>query len=283
MASVVEKELLSLFESDPLREKRVTAFYLPVLDWCKKQIRSDRTVLIGVNGPQGSGKTTLCETMVIVSEVVGFRASTLSIDDFYLNHKDQLALARNSMENPYLQQRGYPGTHDVELGKRILQALAGFKTGGRLQCPQYDKSAFSGRGDRFSESHWKTIDGPLDLFFLEGWMLGYESNRSCSDPHLKVINSFLEIYASWNLLLESWIQLLPQKINDVVQWRVDSEQKRRQQGQATFSDEEVTSYIKKFLPAYDAYLPAFTEKIRRHPSSLVIEIGSNRLPISSRS
>jgi D-glycerate 3-kinase len=53
----------------------------------------------------------------------GCRMVSISIDDFYLSRAEQIALAKRYSDNPFLQQRGYPGTHDVGLGVSVLTAL----------------------------------------------------------------------------------------------------------------------------------------------------------------
>jgi hypothetical protein len=53
----------------------------------------------------------------------GLRGATVSIDDFYLNRQEQTELAKKHRDNPYLQHRGFPGTHDILLGTRVLREL----------------------------------------------------------------------------------------------------------------------------------------------------------------
>jgi hypothetical protein len=38
---------------------------------------------------------------------------------------------------------------------------------------RYDKSAYSGRGDRADPSTWPTVSGPVDIVLFEGWMSGF--------------------------------------------------------------------------------------------------------------
>src|SRR4051794_21654095 len=93
---------------------------LPVLEWLQRVIERAprRPVIAGISAPQGAGKTTLVRQLIPLLGQRGLRAVALSIDDFYLRREEQLALAAANPGNPYLEHRGYPGTHDVMLGAR---------------------------------------------------------------------------------------------------------------------------------------------------------------------
>lgn len=43
-----------------------------------------------------------------------------------------------------------------------------------LAYGRYDKSAYSGRGDRADPSTWPVVSGPLDVVLFEGWMNGFQ-------------------------------------------------------------------------------------------------------------
>lgn len=77
-----------------------------------------------------------------------------------------------------LSGRGLPGTHDLPLGRKVLQSLSEINEGeGKtVELPIYDKSQYSGKGDRAKET--KRIQGPLDLVIFEGKVLSAHS-RSC--------------------------------------------------------------------------------------------------------
>ena len=87
----------------------------------------------------------------------GLIAASISIDDFYLTRTEQIALAREYARNPYLKQRGYPGTHDVSLGVSVLKALRMLSDGQSMKVPGYDRSAYQGLGDRTPESDWRVV------------------------------------------------------------------------------------------------------------------------------
>lgn len=74
--------------------------------------RTSRPLVVGLNGVQGVGKTTLVTALAAALNAAGIRTLTCSIDDFYLRHEDQLALAREHPNNALLQHRGEPGTGD---------------------------------------------------------------------------------------------------------------------------------------------------------------------------
>ena len=127
-------------------DRRIQHLYLPVLftlaAWAQQTPR--RPLMVGLQAPQGGGKTTLVNYLLELLPQFGLRGAAVSIDDFYLPRAGQLALAAAYPGNPYLEHRGYPGTHDIDLGVRTLDALRGLGTDGAGRSalvPAYDKSA----------------------------------------------------------------------------------------------------------------------------------------------
>lgn len=76
--------------------------------------------------------------------------------------------------NPFLQQRGYAGTHDVGLGVIVLTALKTLRAGSCQRLPVYDRSAFEGLGDRLSRSDWRRWTG---LSTWSSWKDGCLASR----------------------------------------------------------------------------------------------------------
>ena len=103
------------------------------------------------------------------------RTVVLSIDDFYLKHADQVALASKHKSNPLVQHRGQPSTHDIPLGILVFDA---FKANRQVKLPQYDKSRFNGQGDRVDESQWEEVNSEgqesIAVVLFEGWCVGFE-------------------------------------------------------------------------------------------------------------
>ena len=101
---------------------------------------------------------------------------TLSLDDIYLTHDDQVALAQAHPSNPLLQHRGQPSTHDLALGEQVFESL---RAGRPTAIPQYDKSAFAGQGDRVPQSQWQVVNGDgqekVKVVIFEGWCVGFRA------------------------------------------------------------------------------------------------------------
>jgi D-glycerate 3-kinase len=136
-------------------------------------------LFVGVQGPQGSGKTFLTSRLcsLLADLPYSLSVAVLSIDDLYLPHTGLTALAEAHPRNRLLHGRGQPGTHDVALGRAILTALkaindvAGTDGPGEVSLPVFDKSLFDGAGDRAVEA--RAVSGPVDVVVLEGWCVGF--------------------------------------------------------------------------------------------------------------
>jgi len=140
--------------------------YLPLSEWIANK-HTTRTVVIGVNGAQGSGKSTLCK--IIRSLLVhGYKKKVimLSIDDLYYSKEKREELSRSV--HPLLKTRGVPGTHDVDLGINIFKSLTRCDQKDEVVLPVFDKAI----DDLLPRSEWASVKGPVDISLFEGWCVG---------------------------------------------------------------------------------------------------------------
>jgi D-glycerate 3-kinase len=125
-----------------------------------------RPIVVGVNGAQGSGKSTLCDFLArsLLPET-GLRAATLSLDDLYLSRAARERLAQDV--HPLFATRGVPGTHDVELGRAVLDRVTSGRPG-EIRLPRFDKR----NDDCAPIEAWPRLAVPVDVFLFEGWCIG---------------------------------------------------------------------------------------------------------------
>ena len=125
----------------------------------------------------------MCKTLA--SDPHNLPTVVLSIDDLYLPHDKQQELARTHPTNPLVQHRGQPSTHDIELGTSLFSALR--RRASNIRIPSYDKSAFSGQGDRRDAADWQVVNNnptepKIEVVIFEGWCVGF---RPLSEDSLK--------------------------------------------------------------------------------------------------
>lgn len=208
----------------------------PLGDELIKTVRArGSTLFVGINGSQGSGKTTMAGYLQFYLKSQGLSVCVLSIDDFYLTLTERQRLAQTV--HPLFVTRGVPATHDVKLAESTLTALAAT---GRVALPSFDKAT----DDRKPIYEWAEIETPVDIVILEGWCVATPPQ---SDNELQIpINELEAVYdkdAKWrehiNQRLASDYQDLWQRLDVLVmlkapsfdcvyQWRLEQEEKLRQ-------------------------------------------------------
>lgn len=228
--------------------------------------------IVGINGPQGAGKTTLVTGLVRRAAAEGRRWAAVSIDDFYRTRAEQEAIAQEWPDDPLAQVRGPPGSHDIGLGVRTLEALR--RPQGEVAVPAYDKAAHGGRGDRRPTEEWPRVALPVERILLEGWLLGFPP-VGAGGP-LARVDPLLEAYRPWLALLAGMVQLRTSDPETVVRWRVEAEARMRATGRGGMSDREAEAYIRRFVPFYETYPEAMVARPPVPGRHLVLWLGSNR-------
>ncbi|WP_206675320.1 hypothetical protein [Mariprofundus sp. NF] len=134
---------------------------IPLAAWINNR-KQDKPLLIGINGAQGSGKSTMTAALaIILKQRFGYNVATLSIDDLYLTRDERNKLSESI--HPLLKTRGVPGTHDIQLGMERIDEL--ITKNGEVSLPRFDKSM----DDRMLEALWPRYKTPVDILLFEGW------------------------------------------------------------------------------------------------------------------
>ena len=113
-------------------------WYLPLAASLIARLQqSSPPLVIGINGAQGTGKSTLARFLESALESQ-CRVANLSIDDFYLDRGKRKTLAETV--HPLLASRGVPGTHDLRLLNSMMSRLLEPDETGTVQIPRFDKA-----------------------------------------------------------------------------------------------------------------------------------------------
>jgi D-glycerate 3-kinase len=139
----------------------VEHYWRPLADEIARRASGKRPLIVGINGAQGSGKSTLCRFLEVLLAERGLGAVTLSLDDFYLPRAERAGAAGD--HHRLFATRGVPGTHDVELAMTVLDRLTGGKP---ADWPRFDKAT----DDRAAEI--LHVESPVDVILFEGWCVG---------------------------------------------------------------------------------------------------------------
>ncbi|GAA5980661.1 hypothetical protein JCM11641_000167 [Rhodosporidiobolus odoratus] len=250
-------------------------------------------LVLGLQGPQGSGKSYLASLLpsTLSSPTYGsLRTVTLSLDDLYLPHSGLTDLASSHPANALLKGRGQAGTHEIALGLDVLRQL---KQGGEgpVEVPVFEKSLHAGEGDRLPKEEWVKVNNPeaVDVVVLEGWMLGFRPCPSPSLPELysaaksspegddtkkllsidycppfflqhslqdlQQVERFLEDYDKLWKEVDIVVQIRPEKMGYVWEWRLEQEHNMKaKNGGIGMTDDQVKQFISRYMPGYELWL-----------------------------
>ena len=217
------------------KERMIKSFLIPVSQWILKKASKKKTLIIGLAGGQGSGKTTISSILsLILTKYFKLNVFKVSIDDFYKTRKDRKLLSR--IKHSLLMTRGVPGTHDIDLMLNFFKKVKtkNFKT---FYVPKFNKAI----DDRYSKSLWMKIKSKPDIVIFEGWCVGAkpQTNTELEKP----INSLEKAHdqnAMWRIYvnkqlktkykslfkqLDGLLYLKAKNFNMLKNWRLKQEKK----------------------------------------------------------
>ena len=275
--------------------RTVTEFFEPLCLWVEQRLANRQgsvPCVLGINGAQGTGKSTLADFILEYLAVEHDRITVvLSIDDLYLTRAQRQALARDV--HPLLGTRGVPGTHDVELGLSIIGSLKKLEQGQSMLVPRFDKSA----DDRYAESEWTQAKGPVDLVILEGWCVGSESvpddelllpinDLETSEDSNGIWRSYVnqqlkKIYAPLFEMLDALVFMAAPDFNCVLKWRTEQEEKLATSTSARETRVMTKTQIKRFIQHCERITRQNLKSLATR-ADVLFELGPDHQVVSTR-
>ncbi len=246
-----------------------------------------RSILVGLSGPQGSGKTTTAARLRQSLGARGLTCAVLSLDDFYLTRAERARLAASV--HPLLATRGVPGTHDVAMMTTTLRTLAMAQPGQTTPLPSFDKA----QDDRAAREDWPNFTGRPDVIILEGWCVGAapQAAEALSTP-INDLEAVEDADGAWRAFVnaqlagdyrafyagfDSLVALIAPSFECVYAWRAQQEaalKLRSPNGAHVMSDAQLA----RFIAHYERITRAMIEDPQ---ADLCIALASDRRPIDA--
>lgn len=213
----------------------VNKYYQPLADQIFNRFAQNKDpYFVGVNGCQGSGKSTLTDFIATyLTTHYQLNVVVMSLDDFYFSSEKRKTLAQDI--HPLLATRGVPGTHDVDELNHVLSQLKEKTTGFSVQ--KFNKAT----DNPYPEEQWPTIEKPADIIIVEGWCWGVEPQTAeqlkapineleyqydTTGKWRNYVNQQLKIaYEPLYKKMDFWLALQAPSFDCVYKWRLEQEQK----------------------------------------------------------
>ena len=283
----VDDDITRLIDAERLPasfRETVEHIYAPLASAIAKHIGKVRQpCIVGLCGPQGSGKSTGAATLRILLRATGHKVAVVSLDDLYLARDDRLQLAKTV--HRLLATRGPPGSHDVALGHDVFDRLLHPR---ETALPSFDKS----RDDRRVEEEAEIFAGPADIILFEGWCVGAvpQDSQELVDPVNELerrsdsdavwrnfVNRALAGYQPLFARIGYLVQLLPPDFEVVSGWRKEQEAKLRVRTAPSDNKRHVMTddEIDRFVQHYERLTRHIIEEMPSRADA-VVQLGSNR-------
>ena len=263
----IEKKYLSFIKKqevlgEPFYDKlgQLKKFYLPIAKSIyKTYLKKKKTIVIGIAGGQGSGKSTIAKILkLILKNKYKLNSVNLSIDDFYKTLSERKKMSHRV--HKLFLTRGVPGTHDDKILYTTIKKLIGkkFKS---FTSPSFNKAT----DDRNPKSKWIKIKTKPHIIIFEGWCVGAkkQSKNILNKPinllerqfdkqkiwrnrvNKELENNYKKIYN----LIDKIVFLKVPNFKYIYKWRLLQEKKLKlsSKGKKIMSKEQ----IKKFIMFYE--------------------------------
>lgn len=233
-------------------------WYIPIVKQVlAKSLDQQAPFFIGINGCQGSGKSTLTDFIAeYLYKMYGLQVAVLSLDDFYYDQRQRQNLAETI--HPLFKTRGVPGTHDTALMKHVL---TGLKYGNLpIALPRFDKAA----DNPVPKTAWPVVVDTPHIVILEGWSWGVppQADEALTTPvnaleadqdpealwrsysNNAIGNEYAPLYAH----MDYWIMLKAPNFDCVFEWRKEQEHKlkAKSSGVGVMTDSQVATFIQHY-------------------------------------
>lgn len=193
--------------------------------------------MLGVNGAQGTGKSTAASVLrTLLEELFVRRVCAISIDDLYLSRAARAALGNRI--HPLLTTRGVPGTHDLNLALRVFEQLQQAGSTSAVAIPRFNKAI----DDCVPQAQWDCFEGKPDVVIFEGWCVGarpqriddllspvnsLEREEDSDGAWRRYVNDCLRNYQQLFDQMDSLVMLKAPSFDQVLEWRQLQEDKLR--------------------------------------------------------
>tara|TARA_B110000438_G_scaffold268248_1_gene283659 strand:+ start:244 stop:1125 length:882 start_codon:yes stop_codon:yes gene_type:complete len=236
--------LTTFIKQHKLPEKfRLTAkdYFQPLAERIFSQFsKSSRPYFVGINGCQGSGKSTLTDYIgEYLTKTHKLNIVVMSLDDFYFTGEKRQELSRDI--HPLLATRGVPGTHDLAMLENTLIKLKAKETG--FTIPRFNKAT----DEPYPQEQWQVIEKPIDIILLEGWCWGVKPQTAeqlispVNELELKhdkngawrnyVNQQLQQYYQPLYAQMDFWLALQAPSFDCVYKWRLEQEEKLKANNQ----------------------------------------------------
>jgi len=260
--------------------KILKKIYIPISFWIENKCKEKReTLLLGLSGGQGSGKTTVSKILkIILRKFFKRRIYVSSIDDFYKTLKDRSKMS--SKIHPLFKTRGVPGTHDTSLILNFFKIIMKNKFK-KNKLPKFDKAT----DDRVKKKYWFNIKHKPEIIILEGWCVGAkpQSNYLIKKP-INILEKYEDKDLKWrkyvnaklkkeyNKIFKMVDHLIFMKIPNfraVYKWRLLQEIKLKKKSN---SNKKIMSYkeIKRFIMFYQRITLQMIKDLSKSASVVIL-------------